>query len=571
MLIKQLKELKDRLWATADQLRANSGLKAAEYAEPVLGLIFLRFADVKYSQYEAEINSEFNRLKGTRMERPIHEIAIEKCGYYLPQESRYNELLNLPDDANLAEAVKNAMIAIEKYTKELEDTLPKDIYYSVNTPENPLVLSNLLRNFKDIPENVELDIFGEIYEYFLGKFALAEGQGGGEFFTPSSVVKYMVEVLNPKEGKILDPACGSGGMFVQTAHYIQRHKNKGEDINLRAYGVEKTQQTVKLAKMNLVLNNVRGEIINANSYYSDPYDSYGNFDCVMANPPFNVDDVLLDKVKEQPRFNEYGIPQNKSKNKKSDVKETVPNANYLWINLFATSLKESGRAALVMANSASDAGNSELDIRKNLVESGVIKQMVTLPSNMFTSVTLPATLWFFDKAKENKDEILFIDARNVFTQIDRAHRKFSEEQIKNLGIITRLYEGETEEFTKLIKEYETRLANAPETSDEEDNPPKSYWQANIDWLKERFPEGKYRDVIGLCKVAKLEGEDGIKDQDYSLNPGRYVGVVIEDDGMTEEEFKEKMLGLNGEYKALSNETNTLEQTIYKNIEELFGV
>lgn len=571
MLIKQLKELKDKLWATADQLRANSGLKATEYAEPILGLIFLRFADVKYSKYEDEINKEFQSKKGKRDERPIHEIAIEKCGYYLPKEARYNELLNLPDNANLAEAVKNAMIAIEKYTKELEDTLPKDIYYSVNTPENPLVLSNLLRNFKDIPENVELDIFGEIYEYFLGKFALAEGQGGGEFFTPSSVVKYMVEVLNPKEGKILDPACGSGGMFVQTAHYIQRHKNKGKDINLRAYGVEKTQQTVKLAKMNLVLNNVRGEIINANSYYSDPYDSYGNFDYVMANPPFNVDDVLLDKVKEQKRFNEYGIPQNKSKNKKSDVKETVPNANYLWINLFATSLKESGRAALVMANSASDAGNSELDIRKNLIESGVIKQMVTLPSNMFTSVTLPATLWFFDKAKENKDEILFIDARNVFTQIDRAHRKFSEEQIKNLGIITRLYDGETEEFTKLIKEYEMRKANAPETSDEEDNPPKSYWQANIDWLKERFPEGKYKDVIGLCKVAKLEGEDGIKDQDYSLNPGRYVGVVIEDDGMTEEEFKEKMLGLNGEYKALSNEANTLEQTIYKNIEELFGV
>lgn len=571
MLIKQLKELKDKLWATADQLRANSGLKATEYAEPILGLIFLRFADVKYSKYEDEINKEFQSKKGKRDERPIHEIAIEKCGYYLPKEARYNELLNLPDNANLAEAVKNAMIAIEKYTKELEDTLPKDIYYSVNTPENPLVLSNLLRNFKDIPENVELDIFGEIYEYFLGKFALAEGQGGGEFFTPSSVVKYMVEVLNPKEGKILDPACGSGGMFVQTAHYIQRHKNKGKDINLRAYGVEKTQQTVKLAKMNLVLNNVRGEIINANSYYSDPYDSYGNFDYVMANPPFNVDDVLLDKVKEQKRFNEYGIPQNKSKNKKSDVKETVPNANYLWINLFATSLKETGKAALVMANSASDAGNSELDIRKNLIESGVIKQMVTLPSNMFTSVTLPATLWFFDKAKEHKDEILFIDARNVFTQIDRAHRKFSEEQIKNLGIITRLYEGETEDFTNLIKEYETRKANAPETSDEEDNQPKSYWQANIDWLKERFPEGKYRDVIGLCKVAKLEGEDGIKDQDYSLNPGRYVGVVIEDDGMTEEEFKKKMLGLNEEYNSLFNSIIDLEHKHNENIKSLFEV
>lgn len=358
-------------------------------------------------------------------------------------------------------------------------------------------------------------------------------------------------------------------MFVQTAHYIERHKKQGEYLNLRAYGVEKTQQTVRLAKMNLVLNNVRGEITKANSYYSDPYDCYGKFDYVMANPPFNVDDVLVEKVKDQKRFNEYGIPQNKSKKKTES--ETVPNANYLWINLFATSLKENGRAALVMANSASDAGNSELDIRKNLIESGVIKQMVTLPSNMFTSVTLPATLWFFDKAKEHKDEILFIDARNVFTQIDRAHRKFSAEQIKNLGIITRLYEGETEEFTKLIKEYEINLAKAPETSNEEDNPAKSYWQANIDWLKERFPEGKYRDVVGLCKVAKLEGEDGIKDQDYSLNPGRYVGVVIEDDGMTEVEFKEKMVTLKEEYSHLSDDSTKLESNIYNNLNELLGV
>ena len=225
-----------------------------------------------------------------------------------------------------------------------------------------------------------------------------------------------------------------------------------------------------------------------------------------------------------------------------------------------------------MANSASDAGASEFDIRTKMIEAGIIKQIVTLPSNMFTSVTLPATLWFFDKQKPNtdkKDEILFIDARNVFTQVDRAHRKFSDEQIKNLGIITKLYDGETEEFTKLIKEYETNMANAPETSDEEDNPPKSYWQANIDWLKERFPEGKYRDVIGLCKVAKLEGEDGVKDQDYSLNPGRYVGVVIEDDGMTEEEFKDKMLGLNKEYKALSDEVAGLENILDDNLKELF--
>lgn len=569
MTNKELKELQANLWNSADVLRSSSGLKPSEYEEPILGLIFLRFAECKYKQYEKEIAAEYEKTKGSRVERAIHEIAIEKCGFYLPDEARYDYLLNLPESENLAEKIKTAMELIEEYSAELEDTLPKEIYYKVNGKDDKLVLSKLLRNFKDIPENTKLDVFGQIYEYFLGKFALLDGSTGGQFFTPSSVVAYMVNVLAPTEGKILDPACGSGGMFVQTAHYIEHHNKQGSNINLRAYGVEKDSATVRLAKMNLVLNNVRGTITEANTYYNDTYDSVGKFDYVMANPPFNVDEVELDLVKNQPRFNKYGVPQNKTKSTKKDAKETVPNANYLWISQFATALNENGRAALVMANSASDAGNSEKDIRIKLIESGIISQMVTLPSNMFTNVTLPATLWFFNKNKVKKDEILFIDARNIFTQIDRAHRKFSDEQIKNLSIITRLYEGKKEEFQALINEYKEQLANAPEVSDDEDIKPKSYYQEQIDWLMERFPNGEYNDVVGLCKAATLEGEDGIKDQDYSLNPGRYVGVVIEDDGMTAEEFKTEMLKLNEELDNLNSQAHILENKISENIKGLF--
>lgn len=554
----KLNNIKKRLWEGADELRANSGLKASAYSIPVLGLIFLKFADAKYEQHEVEIMEAYEALKGGRREKKVEEIAIEKCGFYLPEQSRYSYLLNLNEEENIANKIKEAMEGIEEYSQEFVGILPKDNYHNLNADDNNKILNRLLRNFNDIPTDSQNDIFGEVYEYFLGNFALAEGQGGGEFYTPRTVVRYMVEVLQPMEGKILDPACGSGGMFVQTAHYAQEHKIKNSEstLNLRAYGVERAGETVKLAKMNLFLNNIRGEIIEANSYYADPYDSFGNFDYVLANPPFNVDNVELDLVKDQQRFNKYGVPQTKGKNPK------VPNANYLWINQFATALNETGKAALVMANSASDAGHSEKEIRKSLIEDGIVSQMVALPSNMFSTVTLPATLWFFDRQKKKKDEILFIDARNTFTQVDRALREFSDEQIKNIALISRLYEGDTESFDKLIKEYETSKDNAISEKD------KKYFQKQINWLLERFPGGKYQDVIGLCKAAKLDGEDGIIDQDYSLNPGRYVGVVIENDGMTADQFKEKLSELNEEFEQLNKEAKELEAQIEKNLEGL---
>src|SRR5262245_3249750 len=456
MIKEELKQLENDLWRAADNLRANSDLKSSEYATPVLGLIFLRFADNNYRRHEAEILAEYQKLKGTRRERKLSDIAIEKCGFYLPDHARYDHLLNLPEEKDIAKALKEAMKSVEEYKAELQGVLPKDDYFRLTRDEKTKTIPNqLLKTFANIPADFSGDLFGQIYEYFLAEFARSEGSKGGEFFTPRSVVRLMVEIIEPHGGKVFDPACGSGGMFVQSAQFIEEHRKELKDVDssVFVYGQEKTQETVNLAKMNLAVNGLRGKIIKANTYYDDEHGSFGAFDYVLANPPFNVDDVSLSSVEKDNRFNTYGIPRNKSKVKKSDQgKETVPNANYLWINLFATSLKPQGRGALVMANSASDARHSEADIRRTLIEQNLIYAMLTLPSNMFYTVTLPATLWFFDKAKAD-DRILFIDARNIFTQIDRAHREFSDEQIQNIAIISQLHKGRREKFVQLIDRY----------------------------------------------------------------------------------------------------------------------
>lgn len=703
MNAEQLKELENSLWRAADNLRANSDLKSSEYATPVLGLIFLKFADNKYSLAEPEIVREHAKLKGTRREKPISEIAVEKCGFYLPDNARYDYLLSLPEEENIAKKIKEAMQDIEKYKPELDGVLPKDEYLPLTRTDNTIP-AQLLKAFSDIPRDASGDILGKIYEYFLGNFALAEGQGGGEFFTPTSVVRLMVEIIEPYKGTVYDPACGSGGMFVQSQRFVEDHRNELAELGemddgdtLFVNGQEKTLDTVKLAKMNLAVNGLRGEIRQANSYAEDPYNGFGKFDFVMANPPFNVDDVPVATVEKDPRFNTYGIPRKKTKVKKSEQgKETVPNANYLWINLFATSLKEKGRAALVMANSASDARHSEADIRQTLIENNLIYGMLTLPSNMFYTVTLPATLWFFDKNKKD-DKILFIDARNIFTQIDRAHREFSEAQIHNIAIISKLHQGKRREYVRLIHNYfqqgmallaenkaqvepvseqllevlddkagklavadlvkqwkalgkldsryekyqaeakgkfralknvaainkaQHKLQQAVEPFFEQlhaglkqldktirqhekavaekakqaaikagkdpkrtttDRKTKLLKQAleqlhnevksaelyfkHIHWLQERFPKAEYEDVTGLCKLVT---PDEVKEQDYSLNPGRYVGVVIEEDGKTEEEFLSCIDELNTELDQLNAEASAVSLVIRNNISAIVG-
>ncbi len=681
----QLKKLEADLWSAADKLRANSDLKSSKYATPVLGLIFLKFADNNYIRHEKEIIDEYQKLKGSRREKKISDIAIEKCGFYLPDHARYDYLLKLPEEKNIAKALKEAMKAIEEYKPELEGVLPKDEYAALTRTDKTLP-NQLLKTFADIPTDTTGDLFGQIYEYFLSEFARSEGQKGGEFFTPRSVVRLMVEIIEPHGGKVYDPACGSGGMFVQSAQFIAEHRKglKGAASDVYVCGQEKTRDTVNLAKMNLAVNGLRGEIKQANTYYEDPYNSLGEFDYVLANPPFNVDDVSLSSVEKDRRFNTYGLPRNKSKVKKQDAgKETVPNGNYLWISLFATSLKPKGRAALVMANSASDARHSEADIRQTLIEQNLIYCMLTMPSNMFYTVTLPATLWFFDKAKTS-DKILFIDARNIFNQIDRAHREFTEEHIHNIAIISKLHKGQREQFVQLIDRYfsagmerllenkekvatvsaqlldvledaagkqavgelvmqwaaldkllaryaqyqekhadETEvnkknkaqqqlreafdpffialhdglkhldkivrlrekqqaeqaqldgkrgitdrktkgLKEALEALHQEVKSAELYYQ-HIHWLQERFPKAEYEDVTGLCKLASPAE---VKEQDYSLNAGRYVGVVIEEDGKTEEDFIEELLTNNEALLKLNSDARTIEAVIAHNLLQL---
>ncbi|MBU4077667.1 MAG: type I restriction-modification system subunit M, partial [Euryarchaeota archaeon] len=449
-----------RLWGAADELRANSKLKSSEYSVPVLGLIFLRYADHKFTVAQKELEGK------STSRRAIGKTDYQARGVlYLPEASRFSRLLNLPEGADIGKAINEAMRAIESENEELKDILPKTYNHLDNS-----ILVELLKTFNSVPMDIEGDAFGKIYEYFLGKFAMSEGQKGGEFFTPTSIVKLIVEVIEPYHGRIFDPACGSGGMFVQSARFVGNHKtNPNSEISV--YGQEKTAETVRLCKMNLAVHGLSGDIREGNSYYEDIHKSVGKFDFVMAN-------------------------------------------------------------------SASDARGSEQDIRKSLIEKGAVDVMVAIGSNFFYTVTLPCTLWFLDRGKvktPRKDKVLFLDARHIFHQVDRAHRDFMPDQIEFLANIVRLYRGEEPENTN----------------------------GSEQMLKEKFPDGKYVDVAGLCRVAALSDIEG---QGWSLNPGRYVGVAERE--ADDFDFKERLEELNEELETLNVEARELEGRIAENVEKL---
>jgi type I restriction enzyme M protein len=523
--------LEKRLWDAADELRANSGLKAGQYSQPVLGLIFLRFADARFAACRATLEKAATGRRGSRVDDAgsYHAAGV----LFLPAEARYGELLEYPEGGKnkktLGQAVDDAMRAIERENPQLAGVLPKT-YQQFNAR----LLKELLKTFSLIPMDLEGDAFGKIYEYFLGEFAMTEGQGGGEFYTPRPIVRLMVEILEPFQGRVLDPACGSGGMFVQSARFVaEHHKSGGSGISL--HGVEKTDETGQLCRLNLAVHGLEGDIRHGgdlNSYYDDPHNLIGRFDFVLANPPFNVDKVdkerLKDSVGPGRRF-PFGLPK-------------TDNGNYLWIQLFYSALSAKGRAGFVMANSASDARSSELELRKQLIEAHAVDVVVSVGPNMFYTVTLPCTLWFLDrgKPKDRRDKVLFLDVRHIYRQIDRSHRDWTEGQIGFLANVVRLYRGEDLDLT-----YGGDEASAK--------------------LREVFgKKPKYTDVLGLCRVASLKE---VEAQRWSLNPGRYVGAAPGED-VSDEDFKEQFEALNEEFEKLTSEARKLEEAIAKNAAEI---
>ena len=584
-----IRKLEADLWESADLLRAGSKLTSSQYCMPVLALLFLRYAYSRFKMVEAELLKNRPSRGGRVMPVEPNDFAA-KSALYLPREAQFDYLVNLSDDQPLGEAVNHAMTLVEEQSEQLTGILPKS--YTMFSDE---LLRELLRIFNNKTlDEIGGDVIGRIYEYFLSKFAKAVASDDGVFFTPKSLVKMLVNVLEPKQGVMLDPACGSGGMFVQTGDFVNAG-GMNANTQMTFYGQEKVEYNAQLCLMNMAVHGLNGRIVSgdeANSFYHDAHNLAGKCDYVMANPPFNVDKVKSESASAAGRL-PFGLPGVNAKTKE------IGNANYLWISYFYAYLNDHGRAGFVMASSATDSANKDRDIREKLVLTGDVDVMVSVGNNFFYTLSLPCSLWFFDKAKrlENKNRVLFIDARNYYTVVDRTLNEWSEWQLKNLQAIVHLYRGETEKYRQLVAEYNDALdgrtlqqceeelvaikqaakdavANAVRKEkkqvEREQNESIAEAEAMLEtarqreWLTSKFGlNGEYRDVLGLCKIATLSE---IEEKNYSLTPGAYVGVAeVEDDGV---DFHERMNEIHTELASLNKEANVLMSEIMKEWEAL---
>ena len=584
-----IRKLEADLWESADLLRAGSKLTSSQYCMPVLALLFLRYAYSRFKMVEAELLKNRPSRGGRVMPVEPSDFAA-KSALYLPREAQFDYLVNLSDDQPLGEAVNRAMTLVEEQSEQLTGILPKS--YTMFSDE---LLRELLRIFNNKTlDEIGGDVIGRIYEYFLSKFAKAVASDDGVFFTPKSLVKMLVNVLEPEQGVMLDPACGSGGMFVQTGDFVNAG-GMNANTQMTFYGQEKVEYNAQLCLMNMAVHGLNGRIVSgdeANSFYHDAHNLAGKCDYVMANPPFNVDKVKSESASAAGRL-PFGLPGVNAKTKE------IGNANYLWISYFYAYLNDHGRAGFVMASSATDSANKDRDIREKLVLTGDVDVMVSVGNNFFYTLSLPCSLWFFDKAKrlENKNRVLFIDARNYYTVVDRTLNEWSEWQLKNLQAIVHLYRGETEKYRQLVAEYNDALdgrtlqqceedlvaikqaakdavANAVRKEkkrvEREQNESIAEAEAMLEtarqreWLTSKFGlNGEYRDVLGLCKIATLSE---IEEKNYSLTPGAYVGVAeVEDDGV---DFHKRMNEIHTELASLNKEANLLMSEIMKEWETL---